>query len=149
MSYYIPEIIVGVVLIVIAIALISVAKEMIRGKKGKSTCMKCKSAASKNTQYRYLFLLPLSFGDTYDDAENYLRTHMRPIMSKEQIPSGQRACWVDVFDCPCCGNRQIEITDFLQVRGEEYAKAYHKFAYDSFRPLLDSWTEIRSQSFSM
>lgn len=143
MSYYIPEIIAVIVFIIIIVAVISVVRETIRGKRGESTCMKCKAAAVKNTQCRYLFLIPVSFGDTYDDAENYLRTHMRPIMSKEQIPSGQRACWIDVFDCPCCGNRQIEITDFLQVRGEEYAKGYHKFAYDSFRPLLDAWTEMK------
>lgn len=144
-------------LIVIATAVIAVliiyvifclVRQTSREKKGQSTCMKCKAAASRVSQYRYLFLIPISFGDTYSDAENYLRTHMHPIMNKNQIPTGQRACWIDIFECSRCGTKQVDITDFLQVRGEEYAKAYHKFAYESFRPLIEAWTEAANQNFA-
>lgn len=142
MSYYMPVIIVIVVAIPVALFLFTLIRTMIRDKKGQSTCRKCKAAAPKTSHYPYLFLIPVSFGDTYSDAENFLRSHMTPIMNKGQIPTGQRACKVEVFDCPRCNHRQIEITDFLQVRGEEVAKAYHTFDYEPFRPLLEAWENM-------
>lgn len=145
---YIIGIITAFIAVVVIYVIFCVARHSTREKRGQSTCMKCKAAADRASQYRYLFLLPISFGDTYSDAENYLRNHMRPIMNKNQIPSGQRACWIDIFECSRCGTKQVDITDFLQVRGEEYAKAYHKFAYESFRPLIDAWTEVADQNFA-
>ena len=142
MSYYLPGIIVLVVLVAVILFLISFIRNFIREKNGKTTCLKCKAAAPKISQYPYLFLIPVSFGDVYSDAENYLRTHMMPIMDKRQIPTGRRACKVEVFECPRCNNRQVEITDFLQVRGEECPKSYYNFAYESFRPLLEAWENM-------
>lgn len=142
MSYYIPGIIVLVVLAAVILFLISFIRNYIQEKNGKTTCSKCKAAAPKISRYPYLFLIPVSFGDVYSDAENYLRTHMMPIMDKRQIPTGQRACKVEVFECPRCNNRQVEITDFLQVRGEECPKSYYNFAYESFRPLLEAWENM-------
>ena len=142
LSYYIPVVIVLVLGIVAVFWLVLFIRNFVREKKGQTTCIKCKAAAPKTTQYPYLFLIPVSFGDTYDNAENYLRTHMVPIPGKQQIPTGQRACKVEVFDCPNCGGRQVEITDFLQVRGEDYAKGYYDFAYEEFRPLLEQWEKM-------
>lgn len=142
LTYYIPIIVVAVVIAAVVWFLFTFIRNLIREKNGETTCLKCKAAAPKTTRYPYLFLIPVSFGDTYSDAENYLRSHMRPIMDKGQIPTGQRACKVEVFDCPRCNNRQVEITDFLQVRGTESAKAYYEFAYESFRPLLEAWENM-------
>lgn len=142
LSYYIPGIIVLVVSAAIVLFLFSFIRNYIREKNGKTTCLKCKAAAPGITRYPYLFLIPVSFGDVYSDAENYLRSHMTPIMDKGQIPTGRRACKVKVFECSRCNNRQVEITDFLQVRGEEYPKSYHNFAYESFRPLLEAWEDM-------
>lgn len=144
LTYYIPIVIVLVVIAAVALFLFTFIRNLIREKRGQSTCLKCKAAASKTTRYPYLFLIPVSFGDVYNDAENYLRTHMRPIMNKGQIPTGQRACKVEVFDCPRCNNRQVEITDFLQVRGEESPKSYYDFAYEPFRPLLEAWENMNN-----
>ena len=144
LTYYIPAIIVVVVIAAVAWFLFTFLRNFIREKDGKTTCLKCKAAAPKITRYPYLFLIPVSFGDVYSDAENYLRSHMMPIMNKGQIPTGQRACKVEVFECPRCGNRQVEITDFLQVRGAESPKFYYDFAYEPFRPLLEAWENMNN-----
>lgn len=137
--YYLPVII---LVIVVAAALfwgVEIVREVIRAKRGEITCMYCKAAASKSSQREYLFLIPISFGDQYGDAENYLRSHMRPIMGKDQIPTGQRACKLELYRCSKCDKEQVGITDFLQVRGEEYTKGCYVFSYESFRTLLEEW----------
>lgn len=144
MSYYIPAIIVIVVVAAVIWFAASLIRNIIREKQGKSTCMKCKAAASNTTRYPYLFLLPISFGETYSEPERYLQQKMMPIMNRNQIPTGKRACKVEVFDCPRCNSRQVEITDFLLVRGDDCAKEYHVFAYESFRPLLEAWENMNN-----
>lgn len=148
MNFYIPAFIAIVVVIVIIWVAFALIRGAIREKRGQSTCIKCKAAASKITQYPYLFLLPLSFGDTYSDAENYLRAHMTPIMDRRQIPTGKRACKVDVYECPRCNTRQAEITDFLLVRGADCNEGHYKFSYDSFRSVLEAWENMYHQGFS-
>ncbi|MCM1182666.1 MAG: hypothetical protein NC337_04740 [Roseburia sp.] len=140
--YYIPGVIVLVLGAVAVFWLFTLIRNILRGKRGQSTCIKCKAAASKTTRCPYLFLIPVSFGDGYADAENYLRTHMVPISGTWQIPTGQRACRVEVFDCPKCGGRQVEITDFLQVRGKEVHEGCYEYAYEEFRPLLEQWENM-------
>lgn len=144
LTEYLPEIIVAVVVIVVLTWVASFVKNLLREKRGQITCIHCKAAAEKVTRYPYLFLLPVTFGNHYSDPEKYLLKNMRPIMSKDQIPTGQRACKVEVFNCSRCNKLLVEITDFLQVRGEEYPKEYHTFDHDPFRPLLESWEGIRN-----
>lgn len=137
--YYLPTIILVIVVIVALVWGAGIVREVLRAKRGEITCMYCKAAASKSSQREYLFLIPISFGDQYGDAENYLRSHMWPIMGKDRIPTGQRACRVEVYRCHKCDKEQVGITDFLQVRGEEYTKGGYVFAYESFRTLLEEW----------
>lgn len=140
LAYYLP----GIIFVVLALAALIWAgffiRDSLRGKRGEATCMYCKAAASKISPHTCLFLLPISFGDVYSDAQSYLRAHMIPIMGKEQIPSGRRACYVDVYSCPRCDKKQITVKDFLQVRGEDYDKGHYVFAYEPFQPLLEAWT---------
>lgn len=139
LTYYLPEIM--FVLLVIGAVILAVCffRDLSRGKKGESTCVYCKAAASKVSQQPYLFLLPVFFGEQYEDAENYLLSNMVPIMGKEQIPNGRRACYVEVHACSQCDKKQVVITDFLQVRGEDYIKGNYVFSYEKFRPLLEGY----------
>lgn len=131
-------IIIFVIIVVAALVLgPGIVREVLRANRGEITCIYCKAAASKSSQQEYLFLIPISFGNQYGDAENYLRSHMRPIAGKDQIPIGQRACRAEIYRCSQCGKAQVEITDFLQVRGEEYIKKCYVFSYESFRHLLE------------
>lgn len=144
LTEYLPEIIIAVVVIAVLAWVASFIKILIREKRGQITCIHCKAAADKISRYPYLFLLPVTFGNHYSDPENYLLKNMYPIMGKEQIPTGQRACKVEVFSCPRCNKQLVEITDFLLVRGEECPEEYHTFDHDKFRPLLESWEGIRN-----
>ena len=73
---------------------------------------------------------------------------MTPIKSKEQIPTGLRACRLEVYRCSTCDKRQVEITDFLNVRGEEAVKGHYEFSYDSFAGLIEEWKELSWSSQS-
>lgn len=145
LSYYLPVIIILVVIAAVLVFGGSFIREYLRIRKNGSSCMYCKAEAAKALPRTYLFLLPISFGDTYENAENYLLTHMVPIMGREQIPSGRRACKVEVHSCSKCSKMQVIIEDFLLVRGEDYMKEYYKFSYEKFRPLLDAWEEMEQR----
>lgn len=138
-TYYLPVIILGAVLVAALVWGIGIVRDLLRAKRDEITCMDCKAPAAKSSTHEYLFLIPIHFGQKYDDAEDYLRSHMYPIREKAQIPSGQRACRVEVHTCSKCDKKQVHITDFLLVRGEEYIKGSYIFPYEAFRHLLTAW----------
>ncbi len=139
--YYLPEILFGALALAAVIWAIALVRDLRRGNYGEAGCIHCRGTAVKEGYGPCLFLLPLHFGETYDNSEEYLRTHLRPIYSKDQIPTGMRACWLEVYRCGRCDKRQVKITDFLEVRGEENVERTHVFDYESFRPLIDQWRE--------
>ena len=140
--YYLPEILFGALALAAVIWAIALVRDLRRGNYGEAGCIHCRGTAVKEGYGPCLFLLPLHFGETYDNSEEYLRTHLRPIYSKDQIPTGMRACWLDVYRCRRCDKRQVQITDFLDVRGEENVKKCYNFSYETFRPLVEQWREM-------
>lgn len=138
-TYYLPELLLGGAVAAFLIWGIFFARDMFRYSRGGATCMHCQSVASKVTTPAYLFLLPVSFGAKYEDAQNYLLSHMKPILGKEEIPSGRRACHVEVYQCGKCGKKQVQVTDFLQVRGEESLEGTYIFPFEPFQQLLSRW----------
>ena len=141
-SYYLPEILFGVMAVVAVVWIGRVIWALFLGTKGKTACIHCKGTAEKEEGFSCLFLIPVHFGEVYGDAERYLQTHMTPIKSKEQIPTGMRACRLEVYRCRTCDKRQVEITDFLDVRGEETVKGQYEFSYESFAGLIEQWKEL-------
>lgn len=139
--YYLPEIILLAALAAVVVFGVCFAKDLFWRKKGESSCIYCKAAAAKISRYPYLFLIPVSFGETYEEPEKYFLSHMRPITGKEQIPTGMRACYVEVYNCTGCDKKHVVVKDFLQVRGEDHIKEIYEFAYEPFRPLLEAWEE--------
>lgn len=145
LMYYLPE-----VLVIAAIAAVLIwgfffVRSMLRSKRGEATCRACKGIAERDFRYNeeYLFALPVAFGDRYENAERYLPAHMVPIADKTQIPLGRRACRVKVYRCTQCENRQAEVVDFLQVRGEEYEKGRYEMDLELLRPLLEDWEQMK------
>ena len=122
LTYYLPEIIFGLIVVVALIWGVCFVREMFLFSKGKTTCVYCKNTTFKDSPKKYLFLLPISFGTTYEDAEHYLPSHLMPIMGTDHIPTGRRACWVELYRCGRCGKEQVTVTDFLLVRGVEDVK---------------------------
>ena len=92
LTYYLPQIIFGILAAVVLVWLVFFIRELILRSHGKAVCIHCKKAAEKVSPEPYLFLLPVSFGDKYEDAEQYLPSHMRPIASEqEDVPAGWRS----------------------------------------------------------
>lgn len=145
-AYYLPELLFGALAVVAVIWLGRFLRKLYLGTKGKSSCIHCKGTAEKEAGASYLFLIPVHFGEVYENPEEYLLTHMAPIEGKEQIPTGMRACRLEVYRCSACDRRQVEITDFLNVRGEESVKGSYEFPYEPFRPLIEAWKELSMSS---
>ena len=141
LPYYLPVIVLAVVIGAVVVFGILIAKERQREKRGESACIYCKADAPRISQHTYLFLLPVFFGALYEDAQNYLLSNMKPIRGTEQIPTGMRACYVEVYLCPRCDKKHVAVRDFLRVRGEDHIQRIYRFPYEPFRPLMDSWEQ--------
>ena len=141
-GFYLPEIIFAVLVTVALIGVILMVRDQFRYSNGKITCLHCKGASNKISRHPYLFFLLFSFGDQYEDAASYLPSHMTPISRKEDIPTGRRACWIEVYSCPQCSSKQVMITDFLQVRGTEHSKGTYVLPYAPFYSLIEAWKQI-------
>ena len=139
LTYYLPEIIFGLIVVVALIWGVCFVREMFLFSKGKTTCVYCKKTTFKDSPKKYLFLLPISFGTTYEDAEHYLPSHLMPIMGTDHIPTGRRACWVELYSCGRCGREQVSVTDFLLVRGVEDVKKTYILPSEPFQKLIDRW----------
>ena len=137
--YYMPEILFVIAAVIAVFGVISLIRALAADTEGKILCRKCQAPAVKSSTRTYLFLIPASFEQEYGDPEGYLSRNMKPIAGKEQIPTGRRACWLEVFTCTKCDERQVRIKDFLQVRGEEYLKGTYILPYEPFRPLTEQW----------
>lgn len=141
-TYYLPEIFFGLIVAVALIWGICFAREMFLFSKGKTICIHCKHAASKVSPKKHLFLLPVSFGETYENAEQYLPSHLKPIMGTNHIPTGRRACWVELYSCSKCRKEQVTVTDFLLVRGQEDVKATYILPCEPFLKLIERWESM-------
>lgn len=117
-------IIVGCAIGVVLLPIIKISndRERQRERRGESICIYCKTLAPRFLEKTYLFLIPVFFGDTYENAENFLRTNRKPIMVTEQIPTGMRACFVGIHRCPRCDRQHVLVKDFLRVRNENFIK---------------------------
>lgn len=140
--YYMPEILFIIAAIFAVFGIIYLVRALTADKEGQILCRKCQAPAVKSSYRTFLFLIPASFDQVYEDPEGYLSRNMKPIAGKEQIPTGRRACWLEVFTCTKCDERQVRIRDFLQVRGEEYLKGTYILPYESFRLLTEQWEEM-------
>ena len=138
-TYYLPEIIFAVLAAAALIWAVCFMREMILLSRGKVTCVHCRHTTPKNSPKKYLVLLPISFGTTYEDAEHYLPSHLQPVMGIDQIPTGRRACWVELYSCGRCGREQVSVTDFLLVRGVEDVKKTYILPSEPFQKLIDRW----------
>lgn len=142
LSYYLPEIVLGIIAAAALIWGVCFTREMFLFSKGKVTCVHCRKTTSKDSSKKYLFLLPISFGQKYEDAEHYLPSHMTPIPGTDWIPTGRRACWVELYACSRCGRELVTVTDFLLVRDTEDVKAEYVLSAGPFLSLIDSWEAL-------
>ena len=93
-------------------------------------CEQCKTKMEDVSSY--LYLIPVHIDDKHEESAEYYIKNAIPIQSKEQIPTGNRACYMYVFQCPQCGHRKVSIVDFLNVRGQELVKGGDIYPYEKF-----------------
>lgn len=70
-------------------------------------------------------------------AEYYLN-NATSIENTEQIPSGNRACRMFIFQCQSCGFKKVSIVDFLKVRDYEIVKSGDIYPYEKFRNFFNN-----------
>ncbi len=81
-------------------------------------CSQCQTKMEERK--RQLYRLPMMVGHytSHADAEYYKR-HLMKVHQKADIPVGNYACGMIVYECPECGHRPVKLSIFLPVRDEE------------------------------
>lgn len=97
-------------------------------------CDKCKG--SMVLQAEKLYLIPCWINDEHEESDEYYAKYAYPINDLNDIPIGQRACYVRIFFCEECGNFNVNILDFLQVRDKQIAKGGGIYPIDKLRHLI-------------
>lgn len=90
----------------------------IRGVFHDDWCSKCQSKMDERK--RQLYSLPMMVGHyvSHENAE-YYKNNLRKVSRKADIPTGQYACGMIVYECPECGHRAVKLSVFLPVRDQE------------------------------
>lgn len=99
-------------------------------------CKQCKGIMTSNQQY--LALLPIMFDETHEESAVYYQNNTVPIEDEEQIPTGRRACYMNIFQCGSCTNKMVSVIDFLKVRDQYLIKGGDTYPYEEFRTYIEN-----------
>ena len=99
--------------------------------KKAETCELCKGKMIDTVCY--LYLIPAKFGEEHEESAEYYIKNGVKIDSTEQIPNGNRACRMFIFQCQSCGHKKVSVVDFLKVRDNELVKGGDIYPYEKFR----------------
>lgn len=97
-------------------------------------CKKCKGVMTAVESF--LYLIPVYFDDEHEESAQYYIQNAKPISDDSQIPSGNRACYLHVFQCQNCGHKNISIVDFLKVREKQVIKGGEIYPYGEFEHFI-------------
>lgn len=86
----------------------------------------------------YLYLIPAKFDDEHEESAEYYIHNGTRIESTEQIPNGNRACRMYVFQCQSCAHKKVSVVDFLKVRENELIKAGDIYPYEKFQAFFSN-----------
>ena len=99
---------------------------------------KCKLCKNKMAETQsYLYLIPARIDEEHEESSAYYLKNATPIQSREQIPTGNRACVITVYQCQSCGYRDVAVVDFLRVRDKEIIKGGDVYPYEDFKEFLN------------
>lgn len=93
-------------------------------------CRQCKGMMMNITSS--LYVLPVHFDHIHERSAAYYRKNAKAIAGIEQVPSGNRACKMTVSQCSVCGYKEVEVIDFLPVRGQEVIEGADVYPYSEF-----------------
>ena len=81
-------------------------------------CSKCQSQMEEKK--RQLYQLPMTVGHyTSHQRAEYYQQNLVKVNGKADIPIGNYACGMKVYECPACGHRAVKLSIFLPVRDQE------------------------------
>ena len=106
------------------------------GEKSAEKCKMCKGKMVDTTSY--LFLIPAKFDDEHEESAEYYINNATRIENEEQIPNGNRACRMYLFQCQDCGHKMVSVVDFLKVRENQLIKGGDLYPYEKFEDFLTS-----------
>lgn len=99
-------------------------------------CEMCNGKMVDTTSY--LYLIPAKFGEEHEESAEYYIKNGTKIDSTEQIPNGNRACRMFIFQCQSCGHKKVSVVDFLKVRENELVKGGDIYPYEKFRDFFSN-----------
>lgn len=99
-------------------------------------CRECKCKMVLQDTKAPLFLIPVWTDHKYAASEQFFIDKMVPIQVIDQIPSGQRACWIWSYRCPQCNVQKVKVEDFLYSRGVQIGQEEYVYDYDIFVKIL-------------
>lgn len=99
-------------------------------------CEICKGKMVDTTCYMYL--IPVKFDDDHEESAEYYIKNGTRIDSTDQIPNGNRACRMYVFQCQSCGHKMVSVVDFLKVRENELVKGGDIYPYEKFQDFFNN-----------
>lgn len=100
---------------------------------------KCKVCKGKMTDTMcYLYLIPAQFSDEHEESAEYYINNATRIESVDQIPNGNRACRMYVFQCQSCAHKKVSVVDFLKVRDNEIVKGGDIYPYEEFKDFFNN-----------
>lgn len=103
---------------------------------------KCKKCKGKMIVIKsYLYLIPAEFDEEHEECADYYIQNVKPIKDTGDIPAGNRACYIHLFQCQGCGHKNVSVVDFLKVREMEAVKGGDIYPYEEFKYFLENYAE--------
>ena len=100
-------------------------------------CKKCKGEMIAVKSYEYL--IPARFDEEHEESVDYYIQNVKPIKDSSEIPAGNRACYIHLFQCQGCGHKNVSVVDFLKVRDQEILKGGDIYPYEDFKYFLENY----------
>lgn len=99
----------------------------------KCGACRCKMVADGEEK---IFLIPVWTDHTYEASADFFLARACPLGEEDAIPTGQRACRMEVYQCQQCGARQVRVVDFLLSRDVVLEQAEYVYDYAPFAQML-------------
>lgn len=111
----------------------------------KNRCDRCRKPTHQEDSY--LYLLPSFLDDEFQEDVEYYINNAVPLRDEREIPPGRRACYFNIFLCPFCGNREVTIADFLNVREQQLLKGMAVVPYAQVSHfIMESQNRLQQES---
>ena len=136
--------IIGAVLVILIVVLIFIVLPILvfianHSNTETQKCKKCKGEMVAIKSYEYL--IPAHFDEEHEESADYYIQNAKPIKDSSEIPAGNRACYIHLFQCQSCGHKNVSVVDFLKVRDQEFLRGGDIYPYEEFKYFLENYSK--------